>query len=187
MRGLQLWSISCGIKRCSRKNFVFWELLDTKETIYIFLTSLRLLCLSMMYSWTLLKASVHSLSLFFSFKASPCSSFSRLGNRMLSFSSGNIINTKSLKLDSEHIIIDTMNPTAGEPSLLCCNLFHIVVQRKYISRLTWVAVKESCHQRDFLLPHPTSSSHQERGLHPASYCPFHLGVKVLCALCYQSF
>lgn len=36
-------------------------------------------------------------------------------------------------------------------------------------------------------PHPTPLSQQKRGHHPESCFPFHLGVKVLCALCDQSF
>lgn len=55
------------------------------------------------------------------------------------------------------------------PFLSRGNIFH---------RPTWGAVKESSLSKRLFVPHPTPSSHQERGLHPATYCPFHLVVKV---------
>lgn len=64
-----------------------------------------------------------------------------------------------------------------------CKIFHSP---------TWVAVEGSCNQRDFLLSATILLSHQKRGLHPESCCPFHLAVKVffflcVCALYDQSF
>lgn len=53
--------------------------------------------------------------------------------------------------------------------LFRCKIFHSP---------TRVAVEGSCNQRDFLLSATTPLSHQKRGLHPESCCPFHLAVKV---------
>ncbi len=87
---------------------------------------------------------------------------------------------KGHKLDLKRIIIDTMNSTA-------CRLTLLFNPEEIYFTANMSGCQRKLLSKRLFAPHPTSSSRQERGLHPASYCPFHLPVKVLCALCYQSF
>ena len=101
----------------------------------------------------------------------------------------NIVNIQILSL---HFFSKTMKcpfnwilnlPLLTLPSMNLSFLHFLTTCLTFLSRgntfhrPTWGAVKDSSLSKRLFVPHPTTSSHQERGLHPATYCPFHLIVK----------
>ena len=113
----------------------------------------------------------------------------------------NIVNIQILSL---HFFSKTMKcpfnwilnlPLLTLPSMNLSFLHFLTTCLTFLSRgntfhrPTWGAVKDSLLSKRLFVPHPTPSSHQERGLHPATYCPFHLIVKVFFStqLCHRSF